>query len=114
MENKANKVNKDLANKIQELQIIEQSLQNVLIQKQNLQFEQNEYTEALESLEDAKGDVYKVVGQIMIKSNKEDLKKELEEKNEVADLKIKNFERQEKIVKDKLTKLRDEVMGELK
>lgn len=114
MENKANKVNKDLANKIQELQIIEQSLQNILIQKQNLQFEQNEYSEALESLEEAKGDVYKVVGQIMIKSKKEDLKKELEEKNEVADLKIKNFERQEKTVKDKLTKLRDEVMSELK
>ena len=109
-----NKVNKDLANKIQELQIIEQSMQNIIVQKQNLQFEQNEYSEALDGLDEAKGDVYKVVGQIMIKSKKEDLKKELEEKNEVTDLKIKNFERQEKSIKEKLTKLRDEVMSQLK
>ncbi len=108
------KVSKDIAARIQELQMLEQSLQNILIQKQNSQFELSEVSEALEELNGAKGEVYKIVGQIMIKSKKEDLKKDLEEKREVSELKIKNFDRQEKMFKEKLTKLRDEVMNELK
>lgn len=108
------KVNKDIANKIQELQMLEQSLQNIILQKQNSQFELSEVSEALEELNSAKGDVYKIVGQIMIKSKKEDLKKDLDEKKEVSDLKIKNLDRQEKMLKEKLMKLRDEVMNELK
>lgn len=108
------KESKDLANKIQELQIIEQSLQTIMLQKQNSQFELSEVSEALEELDSAKGEVYKVVGQIMIKSKKEDLKKDLTEKKEVSELKMKNFDRQEKTLKEKLTKLRNEVMNELK
>ena len=108
------KISKDLAEKIQELQIIEQSLQNVLMQKQAIQFELNESLEALEELGNSKGDVYKVVGQIMIKSKKEDLKKDLDGKREVAELKLKNFDRQESSLKEKLTKLRSEVMSRLK
>ena len=107
------KINKDIANKIQELQIIEQSLQGVIMQRQTLQFELNESSEALEELGSAKGDVFKVVGQIMIKAKKEDLKKDLESKKEIIDLKLKNFDKQEKTLKERLIKLRDEVMGAL-
>lgn len=107
-------IDKELAAKIQELQIIEQNMQNILLQKQTLQFELSENSVALEELNSAKDDVYKVVGQIMIKSKKEDLKKDLESKKEVADLRIKNLEKQEKSIKERLTKLREEVMGELK
>jgi len=107
------KLSKELTGKIQELQIIEQNLQNMLVQKQTLQFEINEISEALEELKNAKGDTYKVVGQIMVKSEKEDLKKDLESKKEVAELRIKNLEKQEGSIKDRLTKLREEVMGEL-
>ena len=108
------KINKDIANKIQELQMIEQSLQGVIMQRQTLQFELNEASEALDELGSAKGDVFKVVGQIMIKAKKEDLKKDLESKKEIIDLKLKNFDKQEKSLKERLIKLRDEVMGELK
>jgi len=108
------KINKDIANKIQELQMIEQSLQAVIMQRQTLQFELNEASEALDELGSAKGDVFKVVGQIMIKAKKEDLKKDLESKKEIIDLKLKNFDKQEKSLKERLIKLRDEVMGELK
>ena len=108
------KISKELTEKIQELQIVEQSLQNILMQKQAIQFESNEISEALEELNSAKGNVYKVVGQIMVQSKREDLKKDLESRKEVSELKIKNFERQEKSLKERLTKLRDEVMKELK
>lgn len=107
-------IDKELAAKIQELQIIEQNMQNILLQKQTLQFELSENSSALEELNSAKDDVYKVVGQIMIKSKKEDLKKDLESKKEVADLRIKNLEKQEKSIKERLTTLREEVMKELK
>ncbi|MFC1685977.1 prefoldin subunit beta [Nanoarchaeota archaeon] len=107
-------IGKELAAKIQELQLIEQNLQNMIMQKQTLQFELSETSEALEELNNAKGEVYKVVGQIMIKSEKDDLKKDLESKKEVSDLRVKNLEKQENSIKERLTKLRDEVMGELK
>ena len=62
----------------------------------------------------AKGNVYKVVGQIMVQSKREDLKKDLESRKEVSELRGKNFDKQEKSLKDRLTRLRDEVMSELK
>ena len=108
------KISKELTEKIQELQIVEQSLQNILMQKQAIQFESNEISEALEELNSAKGNVYKVVGQIMVQSKREDLKKDLESRKEVSELRGKNFDKQEKSLKDRLTRLRDEVMSELK
>ena len=107
-------IDKELAGKIKDLQIIEQNLQSIILQKQNLQFEISENSEALDELNSSKGDVYKVVGQIMLKSKKEDLKKDLESKKEVGELRIKNFDKQEASIKDRLAKLREEVMGELK
>ncbi len=108
------KVDKELAGKIQELQIIEQNMQNILLQKQSLQFEIGELSEAVSELDNAKGDVFKIVGQIMIKSKKEDLGKDLQSKKEVAELRLKNFEKQEGSIKERLSKLREEVMAGLK
>jgi len=108
------KISKDVAEKIQELQIIEQSLQAMIMQKQSLQMELSEISEALDELEEAKGDVYKIIGQIMVKSKKEDLKKDLGSRKDIIELKLRNFEKQEKSLKERLTKLRDEVMSELR
>ena len=113
MEKEQSQISKDLGKKIQELQLIEQNLQNVLIQKQSSQIELTENSEALTELNKARGDVYKVVGQIMIRSKIDELKKELKDKKEVAELRIKNLEKQESSLKDMLVKLREEVMGKL-
>ena len=57
-------------NKIQELQILEQTMQNVLIQKQSFQIELAETQGALEELEKTEDEVYKIIGQLMIKTEK--------------------------------------------
>ena len=58
--------------KLRELQLMEQSLQNISLQKQAFQHELNETDKAISELSKAKGDVYNIVGQIMLKTNKED------------------------------------------
>lgn len=108
------KINENIAKKIQELQLIEQTLQNIMMQKQTFQLELNETLSAIEELSNAKDDVYKIVGQIMIKSKKDSLDKEMKDKKNLLELRVKNLDKQEDSLKDRLEKLREEVMKEIK
>lgn len=107
------KINENLTKKIQELQIIEQTLQGLMMQRQTFQLELNETLSALEELANAKDEVYKIVGQIMIKSKKDALDKEMKDKKNLLELRVKNLEKQENSLKDRLEKLREEVMKEI-
>ena len=73
-------------NAIQEIQFLEQGLQNILFQKQAFQMELSETKEALNELEKSGGEVFKIIGQIMIKADKVDMKKELESKLKIFEL----------------------------
>jgi len=108
------KIDKKTQEKIQELQMIEQTLQNLLFQSQAFQIELNETKSALEELKKTNKEVYKIIGNIMISSRKEDIEKELEEKNKILDLRIKTLEKQEKILKEKLDNLRKDLEKSLK
>ncbi len=99
--------------KIQELQTIEQNLQQILMQKQAFQMELNETETAEKELKNAKGDVYKIVGQIMVKSNKSETEKELKEKKDLLQLRLKAIEKQESSLTEKLTNLREEIVGNI-
>lgn len=107
-------IDKETARQIQELQILEQNMQNLLLQKQAFMFELNETDNALEELKNSKDDVYKLVGQIMIKSKKDDVEKDLSNKKNVIDLRVKAIEKQEELIKEQLTKRRDEIIKKLK
>ena len=63
---------------VEELQMIEQAVQNLSLQKQLFQVELSETDSAIENLKDVKGEVFKIVGNLMFKAEKEPLKKELE------------------------------------
>ncbi len=110
----AKKVNKEDTQKIQEMQIAEQSIQNLLVQKQVFQLELAETNNALEELKKSKDDAFKIVGNLMIKSNKADLEKELTRKKDLINLRIKSLEKQEKNLEEQLTKIRSEVLKKLK
>ncbi len=110
----ARKVNKEDTQKIQEMQIAEQSIQNLLVQKQVFQLELAETNNALEELKKSKDDAFKIVGNLMIKSNKADLEKELTRKKDLINLRIKSLEKQEKNLEEQLTKIRSEVLKKLK
>ena len=96
--------------KIQEMQSLEQNLQNRLMQKQSFQIELSETQSALNEIENSNEEVYKVIGQIMIKSEKEKLKSELQNKERFLDMRIKSIENQENSLSEKLDSLRNEVM----
>ena len=98
--------------KIQEIQILEQNLQNLFLQKQSFQIEFSETQSALKEIENSGDEVYKMVGQLMIKSDKVKLKEELLNKEKCFELKMKTIEKQEDSLTEKLEKLREEVIGQ--
>ena len=107
-------MNKEAERKIQQLQLIEQNLQGIVAQKQTFQMQLSENENALEELEKTKRNVYKIIGTIMISSEKEDLKKELKEQKEILDLRIKSLDKQEKNFREKAEEIQKEVMKEIK
>ena len=107
------KINKETQEKIQELQLLEQNLQNLLMQKQAFQIELNEVENALSEVKKTKDEVYKITGQVMLKANKEETEKELKEKQDILSLRVKSIEKQENSFREKLEKLRDEVTKEI-
>lgn len=102
-------LNKDTETKIARLQMLEQNLQNLSMQKQTFQTQLLEIENALNELSNVK-EAYKIVGQIMIASKKEDLKKELDNKKEILDLRIKSLDKQEKDLKDRASGLQSEIL----
>ena len=81
---------KETQDKIARLQLIEQELQSFLMQKQNFQAQLMEIESALKEL-DTSDEAYKIVGNIMIKSKKDDLVKDLKSKKEMVELRIKTI-----------------------
>ena len=67
----------DDSQKIQELGMIEQNLQSILFQKQAFEMELDETLSAIREVEKTGEEVYKVIGQIMIKTEKSRIKNEL-------------------------------------
>jgi len=104
----------DTNKKIQEMQIIEQNLQNLLLQKQAFQMELNETFAALKEIDDSGDEVYKIVGQLMIKTDKPKMKEELINKEKILNLRIKTLEKQEDSFSKKLEEDREELMKSMK
>jgi len=100
--------------KLQEMQIIEQNLQNIILQKQAFQMELSEIETASIELEKTKGEVYKIIGQLMISKEKSEIKNELKEKEKLISTRINALDKQEKIFAEKSEKLRKELINNSK
>ena len=86
-----------------EMQTYQQQMQTILIQKESLNIQNIGIDKALEELGKVKDeDVFKAVGPILVKSDKESLKKELGEKKETIDLRLKSLGKQEARIKERL------------
>jgi len=104
---------KEAEKKIADIQLIEQNMQNSLMQKQRFQSELLEVENALGEIESSE-ETYKIVGNIMISAKKDDLKKELDSKKNVLNIRIKSLEKEESRLKDKTNSLQKEVMEIIK
>ena len=100
--------------KLQELQILEQNLQAILMQKQAFEMELADINNALEELKKQKDDIYKIVGSLMLKAKKDEVEAELKRKKELIELRLKNLDKQEQNFKERSFKIREELMSAMK
>jgi prefoldin beta subunit len=106
-------VSKETQEKIAQLQLFEQNMHNFSNQKRTFQSQVLEIENALKETENTKSPVYKIVGNVMFLTEKDKLAKDLKERKEVLDLRIKSLEKQEKSIEEKAKKLQTEVMTEI-
>jgi len=102
---------KDRDRKVQEMQILEQNLQNLLLQKQAFQMELSETQSALKEIEKSGEEVFKIIGQLMIKAEKGKVTEELSNKEKIINLRIGSIEKQEASLANKLEDLQKEVLN---
>ena len=102
---------KELQQLIGQLQLQNQQLQNILLQKQALTVQGKEIEKALEELENSKDDVYKFVGPILVKTSKEAVKKDMEETKDDIELKLHTLEKQENKIKDRIKEAQEKFQG---
>lgn len=91
-----------------EIQSLQQQLQLLTLQKQQMKIQSDEIDHALKEIENAKGDVYRLVGPILLKSTKEEIVKDLNERKSTIDARIQIIEKQEERIKKQLMQSRKE------
>lgn len=96
--------------KIREMQALEQTIQNLSLQKQAFEMELSETRSALSEVEKSEGETFKMIGQLMIRAEKEKTVRELSEKERILGMRIKAMEKQEISHSAKLDGIRSEFM----
>ncbi|ASJ10853.1 prefoldin subunit beta [Thermococcus sp. P6] len=99
-----------------QLEGYQQQLQLVIQQKQKVQLELNEAKKALEELEkiDEGSTVYKTVGTLMVKTDRNRAIEELRENIETLEVRFNALERQEKKLNERLKELTAKVQSALR
>ncbi|WP_267496979.1 prefoldin subunit beta [Candidatus Methanoliparum sp. LAM-1] len=102
-----------LQNQIMQLQQIQVQLQALQEQKTQIEAILRDSDDALEELNKAKDDeiVYKSVGEILVKSTKDDAIKELTEKKEMMNIRKQTLDRQEERLKNRLNQLQEQLQN---
>ena len=97
----------ELSNEAQELlikfQTQNQQLQELTAQKQSLELRKLEIEEALREIKD-KNEIYREIAGLLIKSDKDKVKKELQEEKELIEIRTKKINESETRLKEQLQK----------
>ena len=100
--------------KIQELQMMEQSFQQLLMQKNAFSMEANETDLIIKEVEKTDGEVSRIIGnQVVIKTTKEAILEDMKKKKELIDTRMKTIDEQEKEFSTKIESIREEVMKKI-
>lgn len=99
-----------------QMQAFQQQYQTLNMQREALSMQKIESEKALEELKKTKDkeDVFKIVGSILVKSTKAELTKELGEKKETTELRLKSLEKQEERIREKLEEIQKKLEEYLK
>lgn len=98
------------------LQQLQQTLQVVVTQKQQLEIELSEAEKALSELEKITDSipVYKSVGSILLRTERQGLMSELKEKKELVNTRVTVLGKQEERTRERLKELQDRLQQRLK
>ncbi len=98
-------------NQLAQLQQLKVQIESVGRQKMQVEALLRDSENALEELEklDKKSVIYRDVGELMIKADKEEVMADLSEKKETYDLRLKTLERQEERVQKKYQQLQQQL-----
>ncbi len=106
-------IDAETTKKIQELQILEQNIQALLMQKQAFEIELNETLNAITEVGKSSDEIYKIIGGVMLKSEKAKISSELNEKKKILELRINSIEKQDLLIQKKSEELKKEINKEL-
>ena len=106
-------VEKTMENEIAQLQMLEQNLESIEMQKQNFQLQLVESENSLKEIENYEGKPYKIIGPVMIETEKDDLVKDLSEKIELLKSRSESMEKQEKSFREQFETIQKKLMEEM-
>ncbi len=100
-------------NMVAQLQQLQQQLQAVMTQRVQIEAMLSDTEQAIEELKKVGDDaiVYKAVGNILVKEEKEKILKELEEKKETYEIRIKTLQRQEEKLRERFAETQKKLQG---
>ena len=99
---------------IQELQMMEQSFQQLLMQKNAFSMESNETDLIIKEVGKTEGEVSRIIGnQVVIKTTKEAILEDMKNKKQLIETRMKSINEQEKDFSEKIEAIREEVMKKI-
>ena len=98
------------------LQQLQQTLQAVVSQKQQIEMDMTETDRAVTELEKVTGEtpVYKSVGSILVKANKDTLLAELKERKELLNTRVTVLGRQEERTRERIKDIQQKLQEKLR
>ncbi|MCW4048182.1 MAG: prefoldin subunit beta [Candidatus Bathyarchaeota archaeon] len=101
--------------RLQRLQQLQNTMQQLLVQRQRIEMEMAESDQALEVLKDVAdaSKVYRSVGAVLVEKPKDKVESELEERKEFLEMRIKVLQKQEDKTREKMTGLQETLQKEL-
>ncbi len=105
----------NIQEKISRLQQLQNTLQQLILQKQRLDLERNESERALKTLDDVTSEtkVYKSAGAILVEKDRDDVVKELKERLDFLEMRSKVLTKQEGNTRKRLTSIQESLQKEL-
>jgi prefoldin beta subunit len=99
---------------IQELQMLEQSFQQLLMQKNAFSAEVHDTDSIIKEVEKSSGEVSRLIGgQVLIKTTKEEVLKNMKERKKFLDSRMKSIDEKEVEYSKKIESLRDEILKKI-
>lgn len=104
-----------LQHQIMQIQELQQRLEILISQRSQLELQMKETERALAELEKLDDDaiIYKYIGAILVKSQKDSVKEELAEKKDTLEMRIKTFQKQEERTRKQFEESRAKIQSAL-